>query len=55
MAQGHSYSFGGLMLDWIKDDMRAEPELLVNKLALVIQGSISAALERFRTDKPSAF
>ena len=32
-----------------------EPELLVNKLALVIQGSISAALERFRTDKPSAF
>lgn len=35
--------------------MRAEPELLVNKLALVIHGSISAALERFRTDKPSAF
>ena len=49
IAQVHSYSFVGLMLDWIKDDMRAEPELLVNKLALVIQGSISAALERFRT------
>ena len=55
IAQVHSYSFVGLMLDWIKDDMRAEPELLVNKLALVIHGSISAALERFRTDKPSAF
>ena len=55
IAQVHSYSFVGLMLDWIRDDMRAEPELLVNKLALVIQGSISAALERFRTDKPSAF
>ena len=55
IAQVHSYSFVGLMLDWIKDDMWAEPELLVNKLALVIQGSISAALERFRTDKPSAF
>ena len=55
IAQVHSYSFVGLMLDWIKDDMRVEPELLVNKLALVIQGSISAALERFRTDKPSAF
>ena len=53
IAQVHSYSFVGLMLDWIKDDMRAEPELLVNKLALVIQGSISAALERFRTDRPS--
>ena len=55
IAQVHSYSFVGLMLDWIKDDTRAEPELLVNKLALVIHGSISAALERFRTDKPSAF
>ena len=53
IAQVHSYSFVGLMLDWIKDDMRAEPELLVNKLALVIQGSISAALERFRLDAPS--
>ena len=29
-----------------------EPDPLVNKLALVIQGSISAALERFRTDRP---
>ena len=54
IAQVHSYSFVGLMLDWIKDDMRAEPELLVNKLALVIQGSISAALERFRTDRPDS-
>ena len=54
IAQVHSYSFVGLMLDWIKDDMRAEPELLVNKLALVIQGSISAALGRFRTDRPDS-
>lgn len=53
IAQVHSYSFVGLMLDWIRDDMRADPEELVNKLALVIQGSISAALERFRTDRPS--
>ena len=53
IAQVYSYSFVGLMLDWIKDDMQAEPEPLVNKLALVIQGSISAALERFRTDRPS--
>ena len=52
IAQVYSYSFVGLMLDWIKDDMQAEPEILVNKLALVLQGSIAQALERFRTDKP---
>ena len=53
IAQVYSYAFVGIMLDWIRDDMRADPEELVNKLALVIQGSISAALERFRTDRPS--
>ena len=59
IAQVYSYSFVGLMppplpalLAWIKDDMQAEPEILVNKLALVLQGSIAQALERFRTDKP---
>ena len=52
IAQVYSYSFVGLMLDWIKDDMQAEPKILVNKLALVLQGSIAQALERFRTDKP---
>ena len=25
IAQVYSYSFVGLMLDWIKDDMQAEP------------------------------
>ena len=55
IAQVHSYSFVGLMLDWIKDDMRADPEELVNRLAMVIHGGITQALERFRTDKPSAF
>ena len=52
IAQVYSYSFVGLMLDWIKDGMQAEPELLVNKLALVLQGNIAQALERFRTDQP---
>lgn len=52
IAQVYSYSFVGLMLDWIKDGMQAEPELLVNKLALVLQGNIAQALERFRTDHP---
>ena len=39
------------MLDWIKDDMRPEPEVLVGKLALVMKDAFSSALERFRIDK----
>ena len=36
------------MLDWIRDDMREDPETLVNRLATVIRGGVAQALERFR-------
>lgn len=52
IAQIYSYCFVGLMFDWIKGDMKDDPEELVNRLALVIHGDISDALERFRVDKP---
>ena len=52
IARVYSYIFVGLMLDWIKDDMKEEPEHLVSRLALVIQGAFSDALERLRIDSP---
>ena len=54
IAQVYSYAFVGIMLDWIRDDMRADPEELVNRLAMVIRGDITQALERFRTDRPDS-
>ena len=48
IAQVYSYAFVGLMLDWIRDDMREDPETLVNRLATVIRGGVAQALERFR-------
>ncbi len=50
IAQVYSYVFVGVMLEWVAGDMKAEPEPLVRRLALVVQGSVAAALERFRTD-----
>ena len=47
IAQIYSYIFIGLMLDWIKDDMREDPRKIVDKLAKLIKGSMSAALSRF--------
>ncbi len=47
IAQIYSYIFIGLMLDWIKDDMREDPQPIVDKLAKLIRGSMSAALSRF--------
>lgn len=48
IAQVYSYMFIGLMLDWIKDDMREDPQQIVEKLSKLIKGSVSVALFRFK-------
>ena len=48
IAQVYSYIFVGLMLDWIKDDMKENPEDIVERLAVLIKGSIPKALSRFK-------
>lgn len=48
IAQVYSYMFIGLMLDWIKDDMREDPQQIVEKFSKLIKGSVSVALSRFK-------
>ena len=52
IAQVYSYCFIGIMIDWIKDGMKQDPETLVERFTLVIQDDIRMALNRFRKDKP---
>ena len=51
IARVYAYSFVGVLLDWVRDGMKVEPEPIVDRLALVLQGDIAAALGRFRLDK----
>ena len=48
IARIYSYVFIGIMLDWIKDDMKEDPRLIIDKLALLIKDSVSDALNRFK-------
>ena len=48
IARIYSYVFIGIMLDWIKDDMKEDPRLIIDKLALLIKDSVSVALNRFK-------
>lgn len=48
ITQVYSYILVGLMLDWIKDDMRGEPKEIVERLGRLIDGSMEEALRRFR-------
>ena len=43
IAQVYSYIFIGLMLDWIKDDMKEDPESIVHRLAVLIKDSVPSA------------
>ena len=51
IAHVYKYAFVGLMLDWIRGGMKAEPQPLIDRLALVIHGNLAAALARLRIDK----
>lgn len=48
IAQIYSYILIGLMIDWIKDDMREDPQTIVDKLAKVIKGSVGEAVSRLK-------
>lgn len=47
IARVYSYVFGGIMLDWIKNDMRDDPKTIVDRLAVLMKGTIREALTRF--------
>lgn len=49
LAKVYSYVFIGLMLDWIGDDMRGDPELLVEKLAVILKDTFGFALRRLQS------
>lgn len=51
IANFYKYGFVGLMLEWIKDDMKQDPKIIVDKLSLMIQGNIKESLNRVRIDK----
>ena len=51
IARVYSYCFVGIMLDWIKDDMKEDPEIIVEKLALILEGNIKAALDRLKVSQ----
>ena len=48
IARIYSYVFIGIMLDWIKGNMKEDPRLIIDKLALLIKDSVSDALNRFK-------
>lgn len=51
IAHVYKYAFVGLMLDWIRGNMKDDPVALVDRLSLVVQGNIASACKRMETKK----
>lgn len=51
IANFYKYGFVGLVLEWIQNDMKEEPKVIIERLKNLIQGDVEKALENHRTDK----
>ncbi len=51
IADFYKFAFVGIMLDWIKNGMRKDPQQIIDRLSILIDGDIIRALNKYRTDK----
>lgn len=45
------FAFVGLMLDWIRNGMKKDPQQIIDRLSILIEGDITRALNKYRIDK----
>ena len=51
IADFYKYAFVGLMLDWIRNGMKENPEVIIDRLSSLVLGNITSALNNYRTDQ----
>jgi len=47
IANFYKFAFVGLMLDWIKKDMKDDPQHMIDQLNILIHGDITRALKKY--------
>jgi len=48
IADFYKYAFVGVMLNWVKDDMKEDPHKVVERISVIMHGNVTEALEKFR-------
>lgn len=54
IADFYKYAFVGLILDWVKNDMKEDPQKIIDRLSVLMHENITSALNRYRTDKSAS-
>ena len=47
IANFYKYAYVGLILDWIQHDMKENPEQIISRMSLLMQGNFARALEAY--------
>lgn len=47
IAEFYKYSFVGIMLDWIKQGMHADYQMIVEKISTTMRGNVSRSIKNF--------
>ena len=51
IADFFKFAFVGLILDWIRNGMKKDPQQIIDRLSILIEGDITRALNKYRIDK----
>ncbi|WFR57065.1 TetR-like C-terminal domain-containing protein [Anaerocolumna sp. AGMB13025] len=51
IANFYNFAFVGLLLDWIKKDLREDPQIIIDQVSALISGDISRALDKYHTNR----
>ncbi|MFA9378724.1 MAG: TetR/AcrR family transcriptional regulator C-terminal domain-containing protein [Lachnotalea sp.] len=51
IADFYNYAFVGLLLDWIKKDMKEEPQEIIQRLSILVHGDVERALTKYQLNK----
>ena len=51
IADFYKYSFVGIMLDWIKQGMKADYQVIVEKMSITVKGSVDNSIHNFLTKR----
>ena len=50
IANFYKYALVSEVLEWIKNDMKEDPQVIVNKISILLKGTIDQALNNLRKD-----
>lgn len=50
IADFYKFAFVGMMLNWIQGDMKEDPEAIIARLSVLIEGDITRCLNKLRLD-----